>query len=140
MADDMSHGFNRYHYLALEDDVPDRINKFSLMKKPHTNKSITPMHVACINPNLNMLKKFIMINSDFSLADRENRRLIHYAAANQSDSVIKFLIAKGAPFNEKDIKGTTPLMIAWKLGRINNILAILNAWKGNFLIISNKKN
>ena len=135
MADDMSYGFNRYHYLALGNEIPSRVNRFGLAKKPYTNKAITPMHVACINPDPTMLKKFITINSDYSVADKENRKLMHYAAANQSDSVIKFLIAKGAPVNEKDVKGMTPFMIACKLGRIDNILALMKSIKGKILSI-----
>ena len=112
LVDNMGYGFNRYHYLALEGDVEGRINKFSMIKKPHTNKGISPLHVACINPDISVLRKFYTANPDISVADMDQRKLIHYAAANKTDVALNFLISKGANMNEKDLRGTTPLMIA----------------------------
>ena len=120
-VDNMGYGFNRYHYIALEKDIEGRINKLSMLKKPHTNMSINPLHVACINPNITVLRKYYSTNPEYSAADTDQRKLIHYAAANPINSALKFLCAKGIPINDKDLKGTTPLMIACELGRTENV-------------------
>jgi len=129
LFDNYGYGFNRYHHIALEDDIEGRINKLSMLKKPHTNKGICPLHVACINPNVTVLRKYYATNPDYSAADMEQRKLIHYAAANQSDVALKFLVSKGIPVNDKDSKGVTPLMIACELGRTENVEYILKEQK-----------
>lgn len=130
LFDNMGYGFNRYHYLALEDDIEGKINKMSMLKKPHTNKGICPLHVACVNPNITVLRKFYTTNPEYSAADFDQRKLIHYAAANPSDVALNFLVSKGIPVNDKDLKGVTPLMIACELGRTDNV---------NFLLKEQKK-
>jgi ankyrin repeat protein len=129
LFDNMGYGFNRYHALALEDDVEGRINKLSMLKKPHTNKGINPMHVACINPNITVLRKFYSTNPEYSAADLDQRKLIHYAAANPTDVALNFLASKGVPINDKDMRGTTPLMIACELGRADNVRFLLKEQK-----------
>jgi ankyrin repeat protein len=123
------YGFNRYHHIALEDDVEGRINKMSMLKKPHTNKGICPLHVACINPNITVLRKFYTTNPDYSAADLDQRKLMHYAAANVSDVALQFLVSKSIPINDKDLRGVTPLMIACELGRTDNVKLILKEQK-----------
>lgn len=53
-----------------------------------------------------------MANPEYSAADDEQRKLIHYAAANPTSAALEFLISKGIPANDKDMKMMTPLMIA----------------------------
>lgn len=121
LFDNMGYGFNRYHHLALEKDIEGKINKMSMLKKPHTNKGICPLHIACINPDITVLRKFYSANPDYSAADMDQRKLIHYAAANPTDVALKFLVSKGIPINDKDNQNTTPLMIACQLGRVDNV-------------------
>lgn len=101
----------------------------ALMKKPQTNKAISPMHMACINPNMTVFKKFYTCYPDYSVADTDRRKLLHYAAANTNSDILKYLIDKGAPNNEKDLRNTTPLMIACELARIENIRVLLDSQK-----------
>lgn len=129
LFDNMGYGFNRYHYLALEDDIEGKINKLSMLKKPHTNMGICPLHVACINPNITVLRKFYSTNPEYSAADMEQRKLMHYAAANPTDVALQFFISKNIPVNDKDIKGVTPLMIACELGRTENVELLLKEQK-----------
>ena len=121
LFDNAGYGFNRYHALAVEDDVEGRINKLSMIKKPHTNRMINPMHIACINPNVTVLRKFYSTNPEYSAADMDQRKLVHYAACNPTDAALDFLISKGVPANDKDNHGMTPLMIACELGRVDNV-------------------
>lgn len=41
-------GFNRLYPEAVEGKIEGRINRFSVVKKPKTNMSICPLHVACV--------------------------------------------------------------------------------------------
>lgn len=129
LFNNMGYGFNRYHHIALDDDVEGRINKLSMLKKPHTNKGICPLHVACINPNITVLRKFYTTNPDYSAADFDQRKLMHYAAANVSDVALQFLVSKSIPINDKDLRGVTPLMIACELGRTDNVKLIIKEQK-----------
>lgn len=129
ICDNYRYWFNRYYYLALENDIQGRINRLGLSKKLKTNKGISPLHVACINPDITVLKKLYTVLPDYSIADSEHRKLMHYAAANESDSALNFLIPKGVPINDKDRRNYTPLMIACELGRVNNIITLLKAQK-----------
>lgn len=63
-----------------------------------------------------MLRKLYAVSPEYSCTDFHQRKLVHYAAANRSEDVMEFLIAKGIPCNDKDQKGITPLMIASELG------------------------
>ena len=128
-VDSMKYGLNRYHSCALDDDFQGRINLLGLSKKPNTNRGISPFHFACINPNMTVFKKYFTCIPDFSISDSERRKLMHYAAANESSEILQFMIDKGSPINDKDIRNITPLMIAWELGRVDNVIALLNAQK-----------
>eukprot|EP00795_Rhopilema_esculentum_P008747 gene8747-14770_t len=57
--------------------------------------------------------------------DSKGRKLIHYAAACEGPGPLAFLISRGADPNDVDSKGTTPLMIAAKLGRCANVEELL---------------
>lgn len=114
-------GFNRLHEEALTGKFEGKIPKMSVIKVPHTNKGITPLHCACINPDVSVLRKLYSANPDYSINDEEMRKLTHYAAANIEPDCIEFLVQKGVPVNDKDNENMTPLMIACELGRPRNI-------------------
>jgi ankyrin repeat protein len=65
-------GFNELHYLALESlkKVSEKITQFrsvSVAKKAPLG--LTPLHVACVNPNAEVLKMFLDLNPDFNMTD-----------------------------------------------------------------------
>lgn len=86
---------------------------------------LSPLHCACINPNLDVLVSLIKLHPIFSLPDKNRRNLIHYAAANENPEIIKFLLKNGSDPNELDSMRLTPLMIACKLGKIEVVKALL---------------
>ena len=57
------------------------------------------------------------------------RKPIHYAAACENPGTLKLLISKGVDIREGDKKKFTPLMIAAKYGRIDNVKLILSEIK-----------
>jgi ankyrin repeat protein len=85
----LSHyGFNELHYLALGQykkgaKLPE-FKSVSVAKKATCNLGITPLHFACINPNVEVLTQLLDVNPDFNMGDNEMRRPIHYAAACES--------------------------------------------------------
>ena len=81
------------------------------------NKHITPLHCACINPNVGPLEALFKANPDVNISDSDSRKLVHYAAACQDIGPLRFLIDKGANLLDTDKQGQTPLLIASKVGR-----------------------
>lgn len=64
-------GFNQLHVDVLSDDgtEPEKVLKVSVTKKAITNKDITPLHCACINPNPKYLKMLLDVNPELTLID-----------------------------------------------------------------------
>lgn len=76
-------GFNFLHQQALlnENQDFDKFKSVSVTKKPIGNMTITPIHMACINPNPKYVKNLLEIKAEYSIGDANGRRPIHYAAA-----------------------------------------------------------
>ena len=93
---------NRLYIGALSGDLPDRIIRISVSKQSHIHRQLPPLHCACINPNPSILKSLLKVCPMFSLPDKNRRNLIHYAAANANNEVLKFLLANSCDPNEVD--------------------------------------
>jgi ankyrin repeat protein len=90
-------GFNQLHADVLSDKpLADKILKVSVTKKSNTNKDITPLHCACINPNPKYLKSLIDTGAELQTIDSDMRRPLHYAAACEGPEPLEVLIAAGA--------------------------------------------
>ncbi|CAB4067234.1 unnamed protein product [Lepeophtheirus salmonis] len=103
----------------------------SVIKKG--NESITPLHLACLNPNVNVLKSLLSVSSNLWIEDSHKRSLIHYAAAcTKGLDALKYLFSKSVSLEVPDKEGYTPLIIA---SNIENVKAmefiILNLSKDN---------
>ena len=81
------------------------------------NRQITPLHCACINPSTGPLEALFKVCPDIHVSDRDERKLVHYAAACTDVAPLEFLISKGVNLEDSDKSGLTPLMIAAKVGR-----------------------
>jgi ankyrin repeat protein len=66
---------------------------------------------------------------DTSVADDDQRKLIHYAAAAKSTEPMKFLLKNGANLEDVDSAGVTPLMLACQHGRVDNVRFIIDELK-----------
>ena len=116
--------FSKFYRAALEgkgDPWDGTIKEVSVNKKAdYSNRQITPMHCACINPwSTGPLEAMFRISPDLSIADTDQRKLVHYAAACSEVGALAFLCEKGANLEEKDRAGQTPLMTACRVGREN---------------------
>lgn len=75
-------GFNQLHLDVLSDDaVLDKVLRQSVTKKANTNRDLTPLHCACINPNPKYLRALLDTGAEMQTTDTDLRRPIHYAAA-----------------------------------------------------------
>jgi len=58
--------------------------------------------------------------------DYKMRKPIHYSAACENSGCLKLLISKGVDIREGDRYKNTPIMIAAKYGRLENVKLILS--------------
>eukprot|EP00347_Sterkiella_histriomuscorum_P010982 403374198 len=116
---------NRLFHLCLDQIPPINIVRISVTKQSKQFSMLSPLHCACINPNLKVLQSLIKVAPTFSLPDYNRRNLVHYAVANENPAVLGFLLANGCDPNELDNQRKTPLMIAAQLGKLHNIQVLL---------------
>ena len=125
-----NYGFNELHYSALGEYSPGtklpEFKSVSVAKKATANLGITPLHFACINPNVEVLAQLLDVNPDFNMTDNEMRRPIHYAAACESSGPLKLLLEKGANLADIDMRKVTCLHVAAQARRAENIRLILS--------------
>ncbi len=84
---DVKHGavasaFNRYHHESLvrgSQRWKDQVREASAQKRGPSG--LTPLHCACANPNPSALRQLFSVCPNPSVADDEQRKLAHYAAA-----------------------------------------------------------
>jgi ankyrin repeat protein len=55
---------------------------------------MTPIHCAAINPNGKYLKQLLAIVAEYNIADKNERRPIHYAAACEGSEPLEYLLMK----------------------------------------------
>ena len=96
-------GFNNLHAQVLsKDEKLEKVHRASCQKKANTNKDLTPIHCACINPNPYYLKTLLDLNPEHSIVDAELRRPVHYAAACEGPEPLRVLIQAGATLHDVD--------------------------------------
>jgi hypothetical protein len=94
-------GFNQLHADVLSDDaVLDKVLRQSVTKKANTNRDITPLHCACINPNPKYLRALVDTGAELQTVDSDLRRPVHYAAACEGPDPIQLLIAAGVNLSD----------------------------------------
>lgn len=103
---------NRLYVGSLSGNLPKQIVRISVTKQSKFHQMLSPLHCACINPNLDILKSLMKMCPIFSLPDKNRRNLVHYAAANHNSDILRFLLKNGCEANELDTWRKTPLMIA----------------------------
>lgn len=123
------HGFNAVHTEVLkaenDSDLKCQLRANQCTKKPFSNDLITPIHCACINPNVKYLKTLLSITQDFNIADKKGRRPVHFAAVCEGPTPLEYLITRVSPY-ELDTLGNTPLHYACLAGRSVNVEILLN--------------
>ena len=97
-------GFNQLHVEVLSDqgDLGDKVLRASCTKKANTNKDITPLHCACINPDPKYLKALLDAGPDVNTVDADLRKPVHYAAACASSEPLQLLVKQGVSLVDVD--------------------------------------
>lgn len=84
------YGFNPVHIEVLnaenDEDLKCKLRANMCTKKPFGNDLVTPIHCACINPNVKYLKTLLSITQEYNIADKKGRKPIHYAAVCEGKS------------------------------------------------------
>ncbi|KAJ1547766.1 Protein tanc2, partial [Nowakowskiella sp. JEL0078] len=127
-------GFNDLYREALILEAGESFSNFrtvSVLKKCTGNFSISPLHCAAINPNVEFIEKLInSINpSEILHTDDLGRVAIHYAAGCESPGPLKFLL-QHMTHQSVDSSKYTPLLLAAKYGRAENVRVLVDAAGG----------
>jgi ankyrin repeat protein len=113
--------------------LTEKYHTASLTKKCHSQKSITPIHLACTNPNLAIIKKLMEQSSDVNVCDTQNHKPLHFAAGCESVAPLEYLLTLGANPYDLNLRKRSALHFAALAGRPHNITALLAArpeiWK-----------
>jgi ankyrin repeat protein len=67
-----------------------------LTKKANSAENVTPIHFACINPNIEILKKLLEQNPEINVLDNQGWKPLHYAAACVEPHAVELLLNMGA--------------------------------------------
>ena len=100
---------------------------------------MTPLHYACINPNVEVLDKLLEQNPDINVMDMHLNKPIHFAACCTSAAPLELLISKGANVNDLNNYKRTALHFAAINGRADAIRVIL-ANQRNVFKMRDRKN
>jgi len=123
-----NYGYNQLHCSVLQykDEKFDVSHKSSLNKKTIGSANIlTPVSVACINPNEKVLKRLVELGGDWHFSDFHGVKPIHYASACEGIGPLKYLLSIGANVNEPTKDKRIPLIIASRHGRSENVKFLL---------------
>ena len=90
------------------------------------DSGLTPLMQACGKGNADAARLLRAHDADFAAKDDHGRNCLYYAAAHGQQRVLDWLLEQGAPANEPDSQGDTPIYIAfsrryWPV--VNSLLA-----------------
>ncbi|KAJ3208464.1 hypothetical protein HDU67_006706, partial [Dinochytrium kinnereticum] len=107
-------------------DVFTKYRPNQVPKKSYVCRVI-PIHCAAINPDAKYLKELYnqMSSVDLLAPDTYGRTIVHYAAVCKGQEPLKFLISKSHDLRVADNGKMTPLLLAAKYGRVENIKLIV---------------
>jgi uncharacterized protein len=117
--------------LLCQDDVPGLIK--ALVEDLNADarlvdgRGLLPIQHAILNGSIKVVEYLLRFSKD--MEDSSNRfgaSLLHFAAQAEegADSIVNFLLARGASVNAKDNDGNTPLIFAAISGK-NSVIQIL---------------
>ena len=92
-----NYGYNQMHLDVLKlNKLTEKYHTASLTKKAHSDSNVTPMHFACLNPNVEVLAKMLDQAPEFNVQDAFLFKPIHFAAACEDSGPLELLLSKGA--------------------------------------------
>jgi len=75
---------------------------------PSTIKNQGPLHIACLNGDLGMVKLLEKYGCDFESLDFEQMTPIYYAIQSENIEVIDYLVSKGVDLEHRECQDRTP--------------------------------
>jgi ankyrin repeat protein/predicted DNA-binding WGR domain protein len=120
-------GINEYYIPALTGNLKSvsGIKKQSIIKKAYGIRNTTPLHFACLNPKVEVLKHLYEENPESNVFDNQMSKLVHYAACCESVEPLKFLLSKGSDPRETNKLKFNALHFAAYSGRVENVKLLL---------------
>lgn len=97
-----------------------------LREKGIDNSQNSPLHMAIVTNNSDLVKTLLTHNVDIESLNAEERRPLHLAAAIGSLEIFEVLLKRGALPNEYDCYQKTPIDIAIENGHIAIVEALCN--------------
>ena len=89
----------------------------------------TPLHAAICHRNLEIMAYLIGVGASTDTRDKQKKTLIHSALLNgwnSADTMVETLLSHGAPFQERDSLGNTPLHPATTSNLPKNVALFLD--------------
>ena len=122
------YNYNKLHQLVTvqkpgAEKNLDIKNKMSINK--NNNLHVTPVHLACINPNEKILEVLLENGGETEFQDNMGRKAISYAATCKGPGPLKLLIKKKCNVNDREKAGFTPIIHACRTGRYENVKILL---------------
>lgn len=122
-----NYGFNKLHLDVLKlPKLTDKYHTASILKKAG-GTGITPLHLACLNPNKEVLAGLLEQNNDINVVDSQGNKPIHYAAVCSSPGPLQVLLEKGATVFDVNTQKRSPLHYAALNSRAENVKVILQS-------------
>lgn len=88
-------------------------------------KRVTPLHLACINPDASILQHLIDNGGEIHVGDINGKKPIAYAATCESSAPLKLLLKHKCNANDKQLNGISPLYLAAQTGRYENVKILI---------------
>ena len=122
------YNYNKLHQLVTVQKLGAE-KELDIKNKMSTNKNnylhVTPVHLACINPNEKILDEILKKGGETEFQDNMGRKPISYAATCKGPGPLKLLINKGCNVNDRERAGFTPIIHACRTGRYENVKLLL---------------
>ena len=122
------YNYNKLHQLVTV-QKPGAEKKLDIKNQMSVNKNnnmkVTPVHLACINPNEKILEELLKKGGETEFQDNMGRRPISYASTCKGPGPLKILINKKCNVNDRDMAGFTPIIHACRTGRYENVKLLL---------------
>ena len=122
------YGYNKLHQLVTS-QKPGAEKNLDIKNKMSVNKNnnihVTPVHLACINPNEKILEELLKNGGETEFQDNNGRKAISYAATCKGTGPLKLLIKRKCNVNDREKAGFTPIIHACRTGRYENVKLLL---------------
>ena len=122
------YNYNKLHQLVTS-QKPGAEKNLDIKNKMSVNKNnilhVTPVHLACINPNEKILEELLNNGGETEYQDNMGRKAISYAATCKGVGPLKLLIKRKCNVNDREKAGFTPIIHACRTGRYENVKLLL---------------